>query len=241
MFLHYCLAGSNRCQAPTVARACNHSSPRTFALCLGSGRTGPIEGETPRVLRASKRVSCLPPHPTLVALRVVAGPSVLSSCTTTTDDAPPVFLTGGLRCRWYQPIFLVGSTTLGESLTRRVARLWISRARLKQWVPRPCAFCKGGYRTAWSDVLTPPSLEMRSHPIPHSLARAGFVQKIEPVTARSPLFRRLDQPALHWMAMHVTQSLHALVRRAPSVPDGKKKRLKEAGPPAHRFLQRSLQ
>ena len=140
-----------------------------------------------------------------------------------------------------QPAELREPCATVPSARRRAARLWISRARLKQWVPRPCAFCKGGYRTAWSDVLTPPSLEMRSHPIPHSLARAGFVQKIEPVTARSPLFRRLDQPALHWMAMHVTQSLHALVRRAPSVPDGKKKRLKEAGPPAHRFLQRSLQ
>src|SRR5271169_4216099 len=43
--------------------------------------------------------------------------------------------------------------------------------------------------------------------------RPGFVQQVETITAPSPLLRCADQASLHWIAMHISELLHTLLRR----------------------------
>jgi len=43
--------------------------------------------------------------------------------------------------------------------------------------------------------------------------RAGFAEKVGAEATPAPQFRRLDQSALYWIAMHITQFLDALFLR----------------------------
>jgi hypothetical protein len=79
------------------------------------------------------------------------------------------------------------------------------------------------YHQRWATrrvPLTRKAAKLR-HPIPKRnlppacihAHRPGFVQKIETITAPTPLLRRLDQSLFHRIAMHIPQLLHALLRR----------------------------
>ncbi len=87
----------------------------------------------------------------------------------------------------------------------------------QKWVPRPCVFCKGGYDAPtagdFSSILCHPISKRNLSPSFIHLHGSCFAQQIMPITAPSPLLRRLHQSSFHRIAMHVPQLLHPLLRR----------------------------
>jgi hypothetical protein len=66
-------------------------------------------------------------------------------------------------------------------------------------------------RTLTAAVLGGPVLKRNLPPTFVDPHRLDLAEKIEPVTAPAPLFCQPDQSALHGIAMHVAQFLHALL------------------------------
>jgi hypothetical protein len=59
------------------------------------------------------------------------------------------------------------------------------------------------------------NLQFEYTPVIH-FHHTGFTQRVGAITAPMPQFRRLHQPSLHWIPMHITQLLFALFR-APHI------------------------
>ncbi len=106
---------------------------------------------------------------------------------------------------------IVEETLVQGTSVARVARAHgINANQVFGWrrrVAHLCVFCKGG-----DPGLTLPLLPKHDHPSPlidgH---RSNFAVSITPVTAPPPLFRFFHPPALHRIAMHITQLLHSLL------------------------------
>ena len=70
-------------------------------------------------------------------------------------------------------------------------RLLISLIRPTPWVPRSSRFLRrAGTTDPVATFFKPPDRQTKSRSIPHSLARPGFLQQIEPVRAPAPLLSR---------------------------------------------------
>src|ERR1022692_409094 len=80
--------------------------------------------------------------------------------------------------------------------------------------PSFACFCEGRVPRPWAAAkLRHPIPERNLRPAFVHSHRPGFGQKIETITAPPPLLRCADQASLHWIAMHVPELLHALLRR----------------------------
>ena len=92
------------------------------------------------------------------------------------------------------------------SAMRRVPRP--SRILRRAGIPKGCS--------KWSSRVgngsRHPIAKRNLSPTRSDLHRPSFVEPVETIGAPAPLLRRFHQPALHRIAMHVSQLFHALLR-----------------------------